>query len=304
MNNKLKKIFFILFFCTSSGVHAQPYLDIARFNYGYSPEKGLSEKTNPLKSNYFNINATIPLELKKDGDAFILNPFFDHNEGTVSTKVGGLPTAIKDFHVVSQGIFVGFLKKDIVQNWNLLSSFIVRRNKEAEKDVEDDWQYGGALLATWKKNQSASFKLGMYYNKEFFGNFFIPLLGIDWKIDNKNNLFGVLPGSMIFEHKVGEKFYYGSAFRALTNSYRLQPNDPCFTGDCSAKSYLRIDDNQLGVFSDVYLSKKIVLNGEAGYTILRRYRYGLKGNNFHLQTDYKNDNFYFRASLAYRLRFR
>jgi hypothetical protein len=80
---------------------------------------------------------------------------------------------------VSHGVFVGFLKKDIVENWNLLASFIVRRNKEAEKDVEDDWQYGGALLATWKKNPSVSFKLGMYYNKEFFGDFFIPLLGID-----------------------------------------------------------------------------------------------------------------------------
>jgi Domain of unknown function (DUF6268) len=291
----MKKIYLITCFCISSGLYAQPYLDIARFLYGYSPEKGLGQKTNPLKSSYFTINATVPIELRKGGDAFILNPFFEHNEGTVSTK---------DFHVVSQGVFIGFLKKDIIQNWNLLSSFIVRRNKEAEKDVEDDWQFGGALLATWENNQFVSLKLGVYYNKEFFGNFFIPLLGIDWKIDNKNNLFGVLPGSMIFEHKVSEKFYYGSAFRALTNSYRLQTIDPCFSGDCTAKKYLRIDDNQLGIFGDVYLAKKIVLTGEAGYTILRRYRYGFKGKTIHLQTDYKNDNFYFRASLAYRLRFR
>jgi hypothetical protein len=32
--------------------------------------------------------------------------------------------------------------------------------------------------------------------------------------------------------------------------------DPCFGGDCSAKRYLRVDDNQLGIFGDVYLSKK------------------------------------------------
>jgi len=299
-NNQLamitKGISSIICFCiVSLNLFAQPYLDIAKLNYSYSPEKGLGEKTNPLQSQYFNIGITVPIELKKDGDAFILNPFFDNSQGNVSTT---------DFHVVSHGVFVGFLKKDIVENWNLLASFIVRRNKEAEKDVEDDWQYGGALLATWKKNPSFSFKLGMYYNKEFFGDFFIPLLGIDWKINNKNNLFGVLPGSMIFEHKVSEKFYYGSAFRALTNSYRLETIDPCFGGDCSAKRYLRVDDNQLGIFGDVYLSKKIVLTGEAGYTILRRYRYGFKGENFHLQTDYKSDNFYFRASLAYRLRFR
>jgi hypothetical protein len=257
--------------------------------------KVLGDKTNPLESHVYNISVTVPIELRKDGDAFIINPFFDHNQGNVSTR---------DFHVFSQGALLGFLKKDIFKNWNLLSSFILRTNRQAEKKIDDSWQYGGVILTTWKKNQFASLKFGIYYNKEFFGNYFIPLIGIDWRINEKNNLFGVLPGNMSFEHKVSEKFYYGSTFRALTNSYRLQTIDPCFSGDCSAKNYLRVDDNQLGVFGEVYLSKKFALNAEIGHTILRRYRFGFEGENIHLQTDYKTDNFYFRTSLSYRLRFR
>jgi hypothetical protein len=279
----------------SARLLAQPVLDIARFNYSYSPEGGIGKKENPLHSQFFNINVTLPIELRKGGDAFIINPFFEHNQGEVSGN---------DFHVVSQGLFVGFRKKDLFPQWDLLTSFIVRRNKEAEKDVEDDWQYGGALLATWNKDQFTSIKLGAYYNKEFFGNFFVPLIGIDWQINSRDNLFGVLPGSLWFEHKVSQKFFYGGAFRALTNSYRLQTIDPCFSGDCSGKNYLRIDDNQLGAFADWYVAKRIVLSGETGYTILRRYRYGFKGDDIHLKTDYKSDNFYFRASLSYRLRFR
>jgi len=143
--------------------------------------------------------------------------------------------------------------------------------------LPDDRQYGGVILTTYKKNQSLSLKFGIYYNKEFFGNYFIPLVGIDWQINKKNNLFGVLPGNMIFEHKVNQKFYYGTSFRALTNSYRLQTTDPCFSGDCTARNYLRVDDNQLGIFADVYPFKKIVLTAETGYTILRRYGYGFKG---------------------------
>jgi len=274
---------------------AQPCLDIVKFNYSYSPRSGLGNNPIPLESHFYNIGVTVPIELKKDGDAFLLNPFFDHNQGNVSTR---------DFDVVSQGVLLGFLKKDIFKNWNLLSSFILRRNKRAENKINDPWQYGGVILATWKRNQFASLKFGIYYNKEFFGNYFIPLIGIDWKINEKNNLFGVLPGNLSFEHKVSETFYYGSTFRALTNSYRLPTIDPCFSGDCSAKNYLRIDDNQFGVFSDVYFSKKLVLNAEIGYTILRWYRFGFKGKDIHLRTDYKNDNFYFRTSLAYRLRFR
>jgi hypothetical protein len=276
-------------------LYAQPYLDIVKLNYSYSPKQGLNEKTSPLRSNFFTADITLPIELKKGGDAFIVNPFFTNNTGEVATK---------NFHVISQGLLLGFLKKDIFPNWNLLSSFIVRRNTEVEIKSKDDWQYGGIILTTWKKNQYISFKFGFYYNKEFFGNYFMPLVGLDWKIDTKNNLFGVLPGYMIFEHKVTPKFYYGFAFRALTNSYRQETIDPCFSGDCSAKRYLRIDDNPLGIYADTYLSKKIVLSAEAGYTILRRYRYGFKGENFHFKTDYKNDNFYFKASLAYRLRLR
>ena len=253
----MRKTILIAFLFISFSSYSQPYLDIVKSGYYYSPESGFSDKTNQLKSNLISINFNLPIELKKGGDAFIINPFFDNSKG----KIFG-----NDFHVISQGLLIGFLKKNLVPNWSLLSSFIVRDNKQAKKNPGDDWQYGGVILTTYKKNQLLSLKLGIYYNKEFFGNFFMPLAGIDWQINSKNNLFGVLPGSMVLEHKVNSWFYYGASFRALTNSYRLETIDPCFSGDCSAKNYLRIDDNQLGIFADTYLSKKIVLSAETGYT--------------------------------------
>jgi hypothetical protein len=288
----MKKL--VLLFCItiSYTIYAQPYLDLVKIDYTYSPGKGINEKTNSLQSNYFNANINLPIELKKGGDAIILNPFFENKEGKVSSN---------DFHVLGEGALLGFLKRDIIMNWNLLTGFIVRQNTEAGQSLQDDWQYGGLILTTYKKSQSLSLKFGLYYNKEFFGNYFMPLVGIDWQINPKTNLFGVLPGSMTLDHKTSERFHYGFTFRALTNSYRLQTENACAEGDCTGKNYLRIDDNQLGTFGDVYLSKKIVLTGEAGYTILRRYRYGFKGQTVNDKTDYKNDNFYFRASLAYRI---
>ena len=288
----MKKIILLSFITLIKAVlYSQPYLDLVKLNYTYSPLNGVNDKKSPLQSNFFTADVTLPIELKKGGDAIIINPFFTNNTGEVSTT---------DFHVTSKALLVGFLKKDIFPNWNLLSSFIVRRNTEVDIETDDNWQYGGVILATWKKNEDVSFKFGMYYNKEFFGNYFMALVGLDWKIDSKNNLFGVLPGYMIFEHKVASKFYYGFAFHAFTNSYREQIIDPLSGGS----NYLRIDDNPLGIYADTYLSKKIVLSAEAGYTILRRYRYGYKYDDIHFKTDYKNDNFYVKASLAYRLRLR
>src|SRR5436190_20572831 len=152
----MKKIF--LFGCTilSHIAYSQPYLDVLRTNYTYSPESAVNKKKNPLTSNFFNVNLNLPIELKKGGDAFIINPFFEQNQGQVSGN---------DFHLLSKGLFVGFLKKDVFQNWNLLSAFIIRRNKEAGKDLTDDWQYGGVILTTYKQSEYLSFKFGTYYNK-------------------------------------------------------------------------------------------------------------------------------------------
>lgn len=277
-------------------IYTQPLLDIFKFNYVHSPEKGLNEKQHPVQYSFYSFNITAPLELKKDGDAIILNPFFDHNQGSVSGE---------HFHVVSQGLATGFLKKNKEKTKSLLTTFIIRKNFEAHQGLQDVWQYGGYVLYSWKTRSGIWLKAGAYYNSEFFGTFFIPIGGIDWKVNEKNNLYGVLPGNFVYEHKVNNKFYYGGVFRALTNSYR-EPTlpDPCLSGDCSAKEYFRVDDNQLGLFGDYYLGKRIVLTLESGYTILRHYRFGLKGKDIHTYTNYKNDNFYFKAGLEYRFRFR
>ena len=110
---------------------------------------------------------------------------------------------------------------------------------------------------------------------------------------------------MIYEHRVSKRFYFEPAFRSFTNSYRLHQTQLC-TGDCDAKRFIRIDENQLAFFADYYFSKRIVLNIEAGHSIFRKIREGAKGGK---TAGYKivlteKDNFYGRVMLAYRMRFR
>jgi hypothetical protein len=62
----------------------------------------------------------------------------------------------------------------------------------------DGWQYGCYALATWSKSQDLKYKAGLYINQEFFGTFIVPLLGIDWKVNDRFQIFGTLPNSMKF----------------------------------------------------------------------------------------------------------
>jgi hypothetical protein len=96
---------------------------------------------------------------------------------------------------------------------------------------------------------------------------------------------------MTYENKLCKNFYWGAKFRSFTNSY-------ADTG----RSYLRIDENQLGLFADYYIAKNIVLNAEAGHSLFRKIRTGVKNE---ARTDWQaNDNIYVKLGIAYRIRLR
>ncbi|MBK8521472.1 MAG: hypothetical protein IPL54_11610 [Chitinophagaceae bacterium] len=125
-------------------------------------------------------------------------------------------------------------------------------------------QVGGAFIISNTRNENLTWKLGIYVNNELFGLFVMPLSGIDWRINARNNLFGILPGNLTYEHKINDHFYYGANFRAITNSY------------AKSNSYWRIDENQLGLYLDTYFNKNLVLNIEAGHSLFRKIRTGEK----------------------------
>ncbi|ULQ55365.1 DUF6268 family outer membrane beta-barrel protein [Flavihumibacter rivuli] len=279
---------------------AQPYIDLLNVRYTNSPaHTGLINQDEPdLKLNHFfgNINLPIPLKLDRS-DVLVISPYFEQWDVGVEKE----KTTVQGF-----GLPVGIQKK-LNEKWGMTALLFYRYNRQTpikdDPDISDQW--GGVLIANLRRNPSLVFRFGVYYNKEFFGHFVVPLLGLDWKLNDRNNIFGTLPGAITWERKVTGKFYYGMNFRAITNSYRLRLEDPCASGDCSQRAYLRIDENQVGFYADVYLTKKLVLNGEIGHSVLRKLRYGItadKGDT--RQTLSQQDNFYFRISTAYRLRLR
>ncbi len=273
--------------------NAQPYIDIV--NARWLQTKLPGSHSNVVGISYNNISATLPLQLKDSKDAFILSPYYEN--WNLSLADSG------SYNVRGWVMPVSFLKNISNSKWAILPTLIIRSNKELYKAAPGSLQYGAAIIASYKHKANLTYKFGLYYNKEFFGNFFMPLAGIDWRINDKNNLFGVLPGNMMWEHKVTKSFYYGVTFRAITNSYRIASNRYGLPAD--TKTYLRIDDNHLSAFADLYLSKSIVINAEAGHSISRKLRFGVaEKSSSRSRVIYHKDNLFLKASIAYRLRFR
>jgi hypothetical protein len=173
--------------------------------------------------------------------------------------------------------------------WTLTIIPMVRTNGE-KLFAENTFQVAGVALAAFARRPHQKIRFGVYVSGEFFGLFVIPLLGVDWRIDDKNYLFGVLPGRLTFEHKWTEKVYVGATFRAPTNSYRL-----------SNGGFIRLDDNQASLFLDYYPVKQVCITLEPGIGVFRRLRIGGEGQDYVREADW-GDGMFIKLSGAYRIR--
>lgn len=259
---------------------AQPFVDPFHIRYTYGLKKSAS---NGTPFNHLFIGPDLPLKLKNNG-LFVISPVYEKWDIDSASQQNYLP------QVSSIALALSSVIPLDKNHWLLTVSAIPRINSEQLK-TDKSFQFGGVLLATYKKKETLKYKFGVYVNREFFGIFVMPLGGIDWRIDSNNNLFGVLPGRLTFEHKLNAHFYTGATFRAITSSYRL-----------SNGNFLRIEDNQLSSFLDCYITKHVVFTGEAGYGIMRELRAGKAFNKNYLR-DYKwGDGFFMKLSASYRIR--
>jgi Domain of unknown function (DUF6268) len=163
-----------------------------------------------------------------------------------------------------------------------------------------DFQMGGYAMATYAKSQNLKIKFGLFYNREYFGNFFIPLAAVDWKVCRWFQMYGILPNNYRFEFAaIQKKLYTGLAFKSYTRSYRLS--------DAYNHDYVRNNEMQLKLFVDIYFAKRFVLFGEFGRTIGYSplvYKPGTKDRSLSAPAYFPiNDAFFFNAGIAYRIRF-
>jgi len=275
-----KKLFFLIACMATLNIIAQPYVDPLNIRYTRAFHT-MNGKATPFSHLY--IGPDLPFKMKKN-KFIVLSPFYEKWNIDSSSNKDYLPS------VSCIGLAMSTIFPLDKNHWSLTITAIPRFNSEGLK-LDNSFQIGGLLLAGYKKNENLKYKFGVYVNNEFFGVFVMPLAGIDWKINDRDHLFGILPGRLTFEHKLNNNFYTGATFRAITNSYRL-----------SNGSYLRIADNQLSGFIDCYATKHIVISGEAGYGIFRSLHSGTSRNK-NYTTDYNwSDGMFIKICTSYRIR--
>lgn len=281
MKRIINLLFLLLF---TSIVYSQPYLDLFHAQYLQSPDAGiLNRDKTKHQLSYTTISINAPVKCKPIHGIVVFSPFYEQ------WNTAFHPAAENNLYR-NVALAISFIDTVAKHKWSYSVSPIIRM-KDFSKDGTSSAQLGVVGLAIFHKKQSLTYKFGLYFNQDYFGDFLMPLAGIDWRINERDKLFGILPGSLTYEHRKSKNLYYGISFNAITNSYKVLN-----------AQYWKVEDNQLGIYTDIFIFNHTVLNFEFGHSIFRRLSLGEK--KMYLTNLNVSDNIYAKISLAYRIRFK
>ena len=231
-------LFFLIVTVTSS---AQYFVDIFSFNrQAYNIPSG-------AQTSDFFANAFIPKVLE-NGNTFFVRAHYEK----LDLKKDSLSATYSSI-TMPLGMQVQ-LKNP---KWKFTGLFIPKiASADLSASFSDIFQIGVYSLFTVTESEKFRYKFGLYYNREFFGNFFVPLVGVDWKVTDRFSVFGTLPQSFKASYSiVPSRLNAGLAFRSMTRSFRGEDNN----------TFVRYNELQFKTFFDFYLTPKNVVYIEGGY---------------------------------------
>lgn len=230
------RLFCIVLLLRASFADAQSYHTLMSTGY----VNGTGNEGTAVESVFFK--ASLPLKLK-NGNYLLVNTdvhrqsfYFDTVPARTANKMS---------------LVVGHMKMKKDGSGSLVTLINFGNNFEDGAMGIESMQIGFGILAVKKKSPRLKLKYGLYVNKERFGYLVVPLFGVDYKINDRMRLFGVMPQNFKFEIKQNDRVRYGALFDAPVNTYRVMGR--------SGWGYLDQRQVQMGLFGDIYITKKLAL---------------------------------------------
>ncbi len=263
---KVKILILIIFISTKTV--AQPFVDILNFSYqtfsaNYADSTQWKNKTDDYFLNFF-----LPKNFK-NGHTLLIRVNAELLNSTISPD----SSYSNRLSSISMPIGMKFLYGN--KKWETVVLVIPKVASDFKDKIDAyDYQYGGVFMQHYVPNDKLKIKAGLYYNREAFGNLFVPWVGVDWKINKRMSIYGLLPVNYKVEFNLMKnKLYTGLNLKAFTRSFRLSEKNN--------HDYVRYDELQVKLFVDYFVAPKVLLFAELGYSLSRSpwlHKYGTNDN--------------------------
>jgi len=277
---------------------SQKTFTVAEVNYMLSPNNSYVQPDTTSNAHYVSGFVTAPIVINEK------STFLAGIRGNM-WKVDYSPEQIWPENYYSIGLTLGY-NHTFNEKQSFLFILLPRLNSNYQNINSNALQLG--FFTTYSKRTSDKFlyKLGLYFNTEFFGPFVVPLFGLNWDVAPKLNITGDLPIYAKIKYKPFDNFFAGVGYIALVSSYRLTGD---FNDDYTSRYAI-----EPYAFAEVRFFKQIYFTGKFGYTLSRKYPIYAEDDKLDLQLSFikfgddRNqlnpeieDNYFFEVGIAFKV---
>ena len=234
-----------------------PQLGSFRTDYLYSPFR-IDGKD--LNIQQVNANLIFPLYNKlQDGKL----DFFLTGIGYTGLFLSGTGTdfGATNFHSFSVPLT---FQKSFTTKYALIVSFIPTLSSDLKDISGDDMIYTGAAVWKVKTSDKFSYSPGVVFSKQFFGTLLLPIIGIDWTINNKLSFSGSLPITQKLKYRLSAKSAVGinNDLGIGGGSYRLSKQ--------MNSAYFQTQQSKVSLFYNYMLAGNFSIEVNAGYNYVQK----------------------------------
>ena len=228
---------------TSSDSTTQIEVDILKVGYAQS----LNADSGKVQQDAY-VNLLLPIPIN---DKFVIITGINYNN--LTTKAFGYTSKFYKLTVP-----LGF--KATLNEKNTITVVTLSKVTKMLNVIEARAKYqpGGIFLYTRKVNDKFKYNIGLYYNSEESGAFFIPVIGTKWNPSEKWEIKGNLPINLKITYAPVKPVKIGVSYVGKYESYDLGP---------SVGSYLVINRNEFAFFLETATVKNLIIQAGVAYNL-------------------------------------
>lgn len=248
-----------IFLFVSAFMYSQNYIDLLKINAGTTPHNQFDSSSAKTKINELSADLSIPIRLNEKTS--VITGIIYEVIQTQLFKDG--KTGMFGSTTVKLG-----LNKNLNDKWSATGVLLPKIASDYKSLSEKDFQLGGIAIFKYKKRENLNYKVGLYYNSELFGPFFVPMLGMYYLSPNKKlevNL--MLPLQADINYKIIPLINAGLNFNGQIRSYHLN-----HITDVNPDTYVVKSSNELYAYLKFNFTPGISLQTKIGHSFGRSYK--------------------------------
>jgi hypothetical protein len=258
----MKLGFILLFLSIAIVLHAQPSIDLFTLSGVYGTP---ATYQNPLNGKAMESGTLINLKVPiKCSEKTIWFNDFTYTLYSIKTDLDPEPMDMLTSMKLHAFIFQTGISQKLDDRNGFQFLLVPRYTTDFEGSNRKNWQLGAIGLYEHRVSQRLLMRFGALYNGELFGPLIVPLVYMDWQLNHRWSIIGLLPINLKVNYKINERLSAGFSHFGFITTYRISQEE--FKSD-----YVERNSIDESLFFRWKMMGNLHLETRVGYSLSREY---------------------------------